>query len=96
MLDNFLEHWNPYNYGGIEMEIYYFWLVLFSISAYLIVTDESVAKLVYFMSKLIKFQYEKYKWWILHNPANPLVRYIMWRNAIKMAKQLEKDLKKDL
>ena len=75
------------------MEIYYFWFFLFAVAAYFIVTDESVAKLVNYASKLIKFQYEKTKWWILHNPANPIVKYLMWRKAYKLAKQLQDELK---
>lgn len=78
------------------MEIYYFWFFLFAIAVYFIATDESVAKLVDYTSKLLRFQYEKTKWWILHNPANPVVKYIMWRNALKMAKDLQKQFDKDL
>jgi hypothetical protein len=74
------------------MEIYYFWFFLFAIAAYFIVTDESVAKLVNYTSRLLKFQYEKTKWWILHNPANPIVKYLMWRRAMKLAKEFEKVL----
>jgi len=61
---------------------------------YLIVTDNSVAYVFILVSKLIKFQYEKTKWWILHNPANPVVKWLMWRNALRMAKELEKEFKK--
>jgi hypothetical protein len=43
---------------------------------------------------LLRFQYEKTKWWILHNPANPVVKYIMWRRAMKLAKEIEKSLSK--
>lgn len=75
------------------MQYYYFWFFLFAVSAYLIVTDESVAKLFYYATKLIKFQYEKTKWWLIYNPANPVVKYLMWRRAMKMAKELEKELK---
>lgn len=78
------------------MELYYFWFFLFAVAAYFIVTDESVAKLVYYAVQLLRFQYEKTKWWVLHNPANPVVKYIMWRNAMKMAKDLQKEFNKDL
>lgn len=75
------------------MEIYYFWFFLFALAAYFIVTDESVAKLVHYASRLLRFQYEKTKWWILHNPANPIVKYFMWRRAMKLAKEFEKVIK---
>lgn len=61
---------------------------------YLISTDESVAYAVVLVSKIVKFQYEKTKWWVLHNPANPVVKWLMWRRALKLAKELEKEFKK--
>lgn len=76
------------------MEPYYFWFFLFAVAAYFIVTDESVAKFVNYSSRLLKFKYEKTKWWILHNPANPIVKYLMWRRALKLAKEIEKSLNK--
>ena len=76
------------------MELYYFWFFLFAVVAYFIVTDESVAKFVNYSSRLLKFKYEKTKWWILHNPANPVVKWMMWRRAYKLAKEFEKQFKK--
>jgi len=61
---------------------------------YLIATDDSVAYAVVLVSKIVKFQYEKTKWWLLHNPANPVVKWFMWRRALKLAKELEKEFKK--
>jgi hypothetical protein len=61
---------------------------------YLIATDESVAYAVVLVSKIVKFQYEKTKWWVLHNPANPVVKWLMWRRALRLAKELEKEFKK--
>jgi hypothetical protein len=61
---------------------------------YLILTDISVAYAFTLVSKLIKFQYEKQKWWLLHNPRNPVVKWFMWRRALRIAKQLEKEFKK--
>jgi len=76
------------------MSSYYFWIIIFGISCYLIATDESVAYAVVLVSKIMKFQYEKTKWWILHNPANPVVKWFMWRRALRLAKELEKEFKK--
>ena len=61
---------------------------------YLIVTDNSVAYAFALVLKLIKFQYEKQKWWLLNNPRNPVVKWLMWRRALRIAKELEKELKK--
>lgn len=75
------------------MEIYYFWFFLFAVAAYFIVTDESVAKLVHYTSMLLKFQFEKTKWWLIYNPKTPWARYLMWKRSLKLAKELEKQLK---
>ena len=76
------------------MTSYYFWFGIFIFVGYLIATDSSVAYAFVLVSKLIKFQYEKQKWWLLHNPANPVVKWLMWRNALRIAKELEKEFKK--
>jgi hypothetical protein len=77
------------------MEYYYFWFFLFVVLGYFIVTDSSVAKLFDFITRLIKFKYEETKWWILHNPRNPIVKYLMWKRAMKMAKELQKEFHND-
>ena len=76
------------------MNIYYFWFGIFMFVAYLIATDDSVAYSVTLVSKLARFQYEKTKWWLLYNPANPIVKWLMWRNSLRIAKELEKEFKK--
>jgi len=76
------------------MTSYYFWFGIFMFVGYLIATDESVAYAVVLVSKIVKFQYEKTKWWVLHNPANPVVKWFMWRRALRLAKELEKEFKK--
>jgi hypothetical protein len=61
---------------------------------YLIATDDSVAYAVTLVSKIVRFQYEKQKWLLLHNPRNPIVKWLMWRNALRMAKELAKEFDK--
>ena len=75
------------------MSIYYIYFVIFFCIAYLIITDQSVAKGFYMLTQLARVQYEKTKWWILYNPTNPIVKYLMWRRAMKLAKELEKEFK---
>ena len=70
---------------------YYVWILIFACIAYLIVSDESVAKAVTLVFELVKFQYEKTKWMILNDPRNPIVRWIMWKRAYKLAKELQKE-----
>jgi hypothetical protein len=72
---------------------YYAWFFVFSVVLYLIVTDESVAAAFYYVFKLIKFNYEKQKWWLLNNPANPIVKYLMWRKSYKLAQELINEMK---
>ena len=43
------------------------------------------------LTQLAKVQYEKTKWWILHNPANPIVKYLMWRRSMELAEELMKE-----
>ena len=76
------------------MTAYYFWFGIFIFVFYLVATDDSVAYAVTLVSKIVRFQYEKIKWWLLHNPANPIVKYLMWRNALRMAKELAKEFDK--
>ena len=71
---------------------YYVWILIFACIAYLIVTDESIARAVTLLSQIIKFQYEKTKWMILNDPRNPIVKYFMWKRAYKLAEELQKEL----
>jgi hypothetical protein len=66
----------------------YIYFVIFFCIGYLIVTDQSVARGFYMLTQLARVEYEKVKWWILHNPANPIVKYFMWRRSMKLAKEL--------
>lgn len=70
----------------------YVYFVIFFCIAYLIVTDQSIARACYILTQLAKVEYEKTKWWILHNPANPIVKYFMWQRAMKLAKEIEKEI----
>ena len=76
------------------MTPYYFLFGIFMFVGYLIATDDSVAYAVTLVSKIVRFQYEKQKWLLLHNPRNPIVKWLMWRNALRMAKELAKEFDK--
>jgi hypothetical protein len=73
------------------MSASYIYFIIFFCIAYLIITDQSVAKGFYILTQLARVQYEKTKWWILHNPTNPIVKYLMWRRAYKLAEELQKE-----
>jgi len=70
----------------------YVYFTIFFCIAYLILTDQSVAKAFYMLTQLIKVEYEKIKWWILYNPRNPIIKYLMWKKSMKLAKELMDEL----
>ena len=71
---------------------YYVWILIFACIAYLIVTDESIARAVTLVSQIIKFRFDKTKWIIMNDPRNPIVKYFMWKRAYKLAEELQKEL----
>jgi len=73
------------------MTSYYFWFGIFIFFGYLIVTDNSISYAFALVLNLIKFQYEKQKWWLLNNPRNIIVRWMMYRNSMRMAEELMKE-----
>ena len=73
------------------MTSYYFWFGIFMFIGYLIVTDNSISYAFALVLNLIKFQYEKQKWWLLNNPRNIIVRWVIDRNSMKMAEELMKE-----
>jgi len=76
------------------MNTLYAYLLVFACIAYLILTDESIAKAVTLLSQLIKFQFDKTKWMILNDPRNPIVKYFMWKRAYKLAKELQDEMER--
>jgi hypothetical protein len=76
------------------MNSLYIYFVIFFCIGYLIVTDQSASQAFYMLTQLVRFQYEKTKWWVLHNPANPIVKYLIWRRSIKLAEKLQKEFDK--
>jgi hypothetical protein len=70
---------------------YYIYFIIFTCIAYLIVTDESIAKLFVVLTALLRVKYERVKWWLIYSPTNPIVKYMMWRRSWKIAKELQKE-----
>jgi hypothetical protein len=70
----------------------YFWLGLFLIIGYFVVTDNSLATFLVLIQKRIELEYEKLKWRIMQSPDNPIVKYMIWRRSMKLAKELRKEL----
>lgn len=70
----------------------YFWLGIFLIIGYFVVTDKSLATFFVLMEKKLNLEYEKIKWKIVHSPDNPIVRYIIWRRSVKLAEKIKKSI----
>jgi len=73
----------------------YFWFALFLIIGYFVVTDNSLATFLVLTQKRIELQYEKLKWRIMQSPDNFIVKYMIWRRSIKLAKEFKKELEKN-
>jgi len=71
---------------------YTFYFAIFALLLYAIVTDQSVATAFVLLSKIVRIHYEKIKWWLLHNPSNPIVKWMIWNRSMKIAKQLRDEL----
>ena len=65
---------------------------IFAFLAYFIVTDGSVAKGFYLIIQILKSKYEITKWWLMNNPSNPAVKYMIWRRSMKIARELEREI----
>tara|TARA_B100000085_G_C18257617_1_gene396698 strand:- start:153 stop:395 length:243 start_codon:yes stop_codon:yes gene_type:complete len=65
-----------------------FLLGIFAVVSYFILTDENVAAAFYYVIQLAKTNIRKRWWWLTNNPKNPIVRYLIWRRSMKMAKQI--------
>ena len=74
------------------MTAQYIYLIIFFCLAYLIITDESIAKAVFFVSQLAKNKFQVIRWWIVHNPKTPWARYSMHLRSMKLAEELMKEL----
>ena len=71
---------------------YTFYFAIFALLFYIIATDQSVATAFVLLSKMARVRYEKIKWWLLHDPSNPIVKWMIWNRSMKIAKQLRDEL----
>jgi len=72
------------------MTIQLAWFALFAVAMYFIVTDESIAAAFYYVTRLAKAYIQRQLWWLTHNPRNPVVKYMIHRRSMKLAKELQK------
>jgi hypothetical protein len=75
------------------MTAQYVYLIIFACIAYLIATDESIAKAFYYVTKILQNKFQVFRWWLVNNPRTPWARYFMWRRSNQLAKELMNELK---
>jgi hypothetical protein len=73
------------------MNPFYIWFIIFSCIGYLIVSDASVARLFVLLADLVKIQYQKIKWYVQYSPDNPLVKFMIHRRSLRIAKEMMKE-----
>jgi hypothetical protein len=70
------------------MDSHYIILSLFAVAAYFIVTDDSVAAAFYYVISIITNYIRGKVWWITNDPRNPIVKYLIYRRSLKLAREL--------
>ena len=70
-------------------------LGLFAVVAYVIVTDERAAAAFVYVSKLANTEIKRHWWWLTNNPRNPVVKYMIYRRSLRIAKELMVEINKD-
>ena len=70
-------------------------LGLFAVVAFVIVTDENVAAAFVYVFKLANTEIKRHWWWLTNNPRNPVVKYMIYRRSLRIAKELTAEINKD-
>ena len=68
---------------------------LFAVVAFVIVTDENVAAAFVYVFKLANTEIKRHWWWLTNNPRNPVVKYMIYRRSLRIAKELMVEINKD-
>lgn len=74
------------------MTSYYLWIIIFAISIYLVVTDNSISTALVYIIDIVKNKISGQIWWIKNNPRTPWAKYVMWRRSNQLAKELMDEL----
>ena len=70
-------------------------LGMFAVAAYIIITDERAAAAFLYVSKLANTEIKRHWWWLTNNPRNPVVKYMIYRRSLRIAKELMVEINKD-
>ena len=76
------------------MDPQYIFFLLFAVAAYFILTDESVAAAFYYVIGIISNYIRGKVWWVTNDPSNPVVKYMIYRKNLKLAKELRAKIDK--
>ena len=68
---------------------------MFAVVAYIIVTDDRAAAAFLYVSKLANTEIRRHWWWLTNNPKNPVVKYMIYRRSLRLAKELMVEINKD-
>ena len=68
---------------------------LFAVVAYVIVTDDRAAAASVYVFKLANTEIKRHWWWLTNNPRNPVVKYMIYRRSLRIAKELMVEINKD-
>ena len=68
---------------------------MFAVVAYVIVTDERVAAAFLYAIKLANTEIKRHWWWLTNNPRNPVVKYLIYRRSLRIAKELMAEINKE-
>ena len=70
-------------------------LGMFAVVAYIIVTDDRAAAAFLYVSKLVDSNIRRHWWWLTNNPRNPVVKYLIYRRSLRLAKELMAEINKE-
>ena len=70
-------------------------LGMFAVVAYIIVTDDRVAAAFLYGIKLANTEIRRHWWWLTNNPRNPVVKYLIYRRSLRIAKELMAEINKE-
>ena len=68
---------------------------MFAVVAYIIVTDDRAAAAFLYGIKLVVTNIRRHWWWLTNNPHNPVVKYIVYRRSLRLAKELMVEINKE-
>jgi len=77
------------------MNTYTILLGMSLVVAYVIVTDERAAAIFVYGSKLANTEIKRHWWWLTNNPRNPVVKYMIHRRSLRIAKKLMVEINKN-